>query len=575
MYIKDKNNQTIELLPSRAIGYNRNSDKAAYLIPYGGTPDNPEFLYPEELEAAVAIASAKEAKQKAIEKEVAKLNSSDAWKYVGRRQGENFEANQHAREYVEPIVDAAVGGIGTAMAMANPVTTELAIDALRKLGHAGHVVINPLAAETMFGAALGTAGNAWLTAGGLYRNSELINKWIGPDGRPFSGDGSFNWSDLPEFGLNLLGVTPTAGVMARTFDKASDVYNTYKTSQAISKANKAVSKARAEKIKEFGPDWGGNVNAPRNAESIDFTQSDAIHNKQITGQLSSKNPSKLTEGELAGKTRHERTNVVNVRKPIKVNSSLPNHDRVLKALDRDVPLLDRGYFSALDIDFDLIRNNLVKNGYPEAAHLTNDQIHKLISVRQYDIINGINNPNIYAIRTPYITNNGSNIQLPEYKSYTGNRNTGFIGVVPNDPVGYNKVGMIQNLTKGTEEPIKGVGEILYNVALKDMPIRTGDYVLDGKAIPAITSKFKRELIENTGKHIIDGENFYNQPVYNLLEPTFDVPYKFIDDFTLDNLDDNGSFIVDFIKGPMYKEGGKIDLPTAIDYLKYFNYNLAK
>lgn len=300
-----------EILPSQAVEYNQRAGQAAFMIPYGGTPDNPEFLYPEELEAAVALASAKEAKQKAIEKEVAKLNSSDAWKYIGRRQGENFEANQHAREYVEPIVDAAVGGIGTAMAMANPVTTELAIDALGKLGHAGHVVINPLAAETMFGAALGTAGNAWLTAGGIYRNSELINKWIGPDGRPLSGDGSFNWSDLPEFGLNLLGVAPTAGVMARTFDKASDVYNTYKTSQAISKAGKAVSKARAEKIKEFGPDWGGNINAPGNAESIPLDKNATITNKQLLGQLSSKNPSKLSEAEKAGYTKHERTNAHN------------------------------------------------------------------------------------------------------------------------------------------------------------------------------------------------------------------------------------------------------------------------
>lgn len=314
------------------------------------------------------------------------------------------------------------------------------------------------------------------------------------------------------------------------------------------------------------------INAPGNAEGILLDKNTAIINKQTLGQLSSKNPSKLTKAELEGWSKHERTNTVNVRKPIKVNSSLPHHDKVLKALDRDVPLLDDSYFSALGIDFDLIRNNLIKNGYKEATALTNEQIHKLISVRQYDIINGSNNPGVYAIRTPYITENSLKVQVPEYRSYTGNRNTGFIGIIPNDPVGYNKVGMIQNLTKGTEEPIKGVGEVLYNVALKDMPIRTGDYVLDGKAIPAITSKFKRELIENTGKYIIDGESFYNQPVYNLLEPTFDVPYKYLDDFTLDNLDDNGIFIVDFPKGPTYKSGGRLNVfnnggPKQIEAIK--------
>ena len=52
MKLTDKNNQSVELLPSQARNYNRNSDKAGYMIPYGGTPENPEFLYPEELTAS-------------------------------------------------------------------------------------------------------------------------------------------------------------------------------------------------------------------------------------------------------------------------------------------------------------------------------------------------------------------------------------------------------------------------------------------------------------------------------------------------------------------------------------------
>ena len=47
------------------------------------------------------------------------------------------------------------------------------------------------------------------------------------------------------------------------------------------------------------------------------------------------------------------------------------------------------------------------------------------------------------------------------------------------------------------------------------------------------------------------------PVYRLNSPTYEVPVKYIDDFNLDGLSSNGTFVVDFNKGPRYSQGGKL------------------
>lgn len=52
------------------------------------------------------------------------------------------------------------------------------------------------------------------------------------------------------------------------------------------------------------------INAPGNAEGMILGKNADIANKQLLGQLSSKNPSKLTPEERAGMSRHDRTNVV-------------------------------------------------------------------------------------------------------------------------------------------------------------------------------------------------------------------------------------------------------------------------
>ena len=219
----------VELKPSKAREFNRNSNKMAYMIGAGGNPDNPEYIYPEELKASIVVDSAEEARQKAIEKKVDKLTSSNAWKYIGLRQGENFEANKHAREYVAPLINAAFTGIGGSMLMTNPIATTLGTELMRNLGHATHVMVDPLAANTMLGAAAATAVDSYLTVNGLMRNADLINNWR---------NGNFNWSDLPEFGLNFLSVLPyvKAADSAIDFAKATRISNP-KTTAPITKGD--------------------------------------------------------------------------------------------------------------------------------------------------------------------------------------------------------------------------------------------------------------------------------------------------------------------------------------------------
>lgn len=69
------------------------------------------------------------------------------------------------------------------------------------VGNTLKVLFDPRKAATGIGQAAAATADF---AGGMYgldRNSQLLNKW---------GSGQFNWSDVPEFGLNLLGGVPAA-----------------------------------------------------------------------------------------------------------------------------------------------------------------------------------------------------------------------------------------------------------------------------------------------------------------------------------------------------------------------------
>lgn len=334
---------TTEMTPSQAIKYNESADNAAFMIPYGGTPDNPEFLYPEELEEAAVIASAKEAKQKALEKEVAKLNSSDAWKTIPIRQGENFEANKHAREYVEDLNNAAIVGIGGTLLATNPFTTELAIDALNGTGHATHVMLDPLAANTMFGAFLGTASQAAGITAGIYNASNTIDKWI---------NGNFNWYDIPYFVLDATSAIPVINTMYGLADDAVQmVNNAYKTQRAARNATKSIAHGDPGLAQDY-------INSVGNAmEPVQVDPNVAkIYNQQISGKLASQNTSKLTPEELSGAPKGVRNNV-------RSKQSIEGANRLKKFHDSNVSINSETVNNSSFPDV-VLKARQVKSGIP-------------------------------------------------------------------------------------------------------------------------------------------------------------------------------------------------------------------
>ena len=69
------------------------------------------------------------------------------------------------------------------------------------VGNTFKVLLDPRKAATGIGQAAAATADFAGAMYGLERNGQLLNKW---------GSGNFNWSDIPEFGLNLVGGIPAA-----------------------------------------------------------------------------------------------------------------------------------------------------------------------------------------------------------------------------------------------------------------------------------------------------------------------------------------------------------------------------
>jgi hypothetical protein len=87
-------------------------------------------------------------------------------------------------------------------------------------------------------------------------------------------------------------------------------------------------------------------------------------------------------------------------------------------------------------------------------------------------------------------------------------------------------------------------------------IDSGILLLSPNRTTAVHNKYKNKIL--LGMFGSRPNSFENFPVYRLTSPTYNVPVKYIDKFTLDGLDPNGKFIIDFSKGPMFKFGGKLN-----------------
>lgn len=111
-----KEKKYVELTPSEAIAHNKITPNNAFM--YGvGTEDNPEFLYPEELEPAIITASLTKSNKKKAEKAAASFRNRNLNGYIGNPNLLNLGDNE--------LQNIAGVGIGIPLVITNPVTTSL------------------------------------------------------------------------------------------------------------------------------------------------------------------------------------------------------------------------------------------------------------------------------------------------------------------------------------------------------------------------------------------------------------------------------------------------------------------
>lgn len=197
-----------KIKPTTAIKYNNNSDEAAFLIPYGGTPDDPEYLYPEELEPAVVTSSLSDSRKKQAEKEAATFRNRSLVGHIGG----GIDLNMGDKS----LLQIASKAIGVPLILTNPVTTTIVPEVG---GQYIKTYLNPLKAQTTTGAMASTGVNSYLIAKGLDRNSQLIDNWF---------NGEFSYSDIPEFGLNFMSAIPVVNTATKTLNVLPKASNTKK-----------------------------------------------------------------------------------------------------------------------------------------------------------------------------------------------------------------------------------------------------------------------------------------------------------------------------------------------------------
>lgn len=145
-----------KIKPTTAIKYNNNSDEAVFLIPYGGTPDNPEYLYPEELEPAVVKASFSDSRKKQAEKEAGKFRSRSLKGHVGLASTPNYGDTS--------LQNIAGTAVGIPLIISNPAIMKPLVESGL---HIGKVMLDPTKAFTGVGQAAAATADIYGTAVGL------------------------------------------------------------------------------------------------------------------------------------------------------------------------------------------------------------------------------------------------------------------------------------------------------------------------------------------------------------------------------------------------------------------------
>lgn len=207
-----------------------------------------------------------------------------------------------------------------------------------------------------------------------------------------------------------------------------------------------------------------------------------------------------------------------------------------------------------------LKERLLKEGV-DPKLLTDDNLKKMTYLRSQDILESAT-PSKFAARE---SSSGINM----YNLYNtvdgGVTQVGYINAVPNPTEKSGRIAMVENVTQGSRKPVKGVSELGYNTVIKDLGAsENGRVLLHPESTIPVLDKYKdKDVIGNYGVWYINGSQTLGNPVYRLNTPTYDVPIKYLDDFSVEGLDDSGMFLFDFTKGPLLKNGGKLNKKLKI------------
>lgn len=222
---------------------------------------------------------AKENRLKEIERQASEMMSSDAWKTIPIRHGENFEANQHAREYVKDINTAATIGIGLPMVAASPVlptVIEAGVDGVNFAGdllYEGARRVAPKFLKDFLGGffnpfnkpSTGLGLNAsspsfWNALGG----TTGITTFVG--GLPYMFDqaknqinkikeGTYTINDVPESIMLALGASEGLGYLGKGVNSGINMIDNFAQVKKINKTKKIAS-SQAREYNKKGNDVG-------------------------------------------------------------------------------------------------------------------------------------------------------------------------------------------------------------------------------------------------------------------------------------------------------------------------------
>lgn len=244
--------------------------------------------------------------------------------------------------------------------------------------------------------------------------------------------------------------------------------------------------------------------------------------------------------------------------------------RVKSALERlGKQEMNGELYDAMEGFTDSLRERLLKEGV-DADLLTDDNLRLLMKGRATAIMdeakNGVGGR--YAMRTPpyegvqhYVAfENG----YPAVKKGWPDNGIGVIGVEQTE-YGLPGVQYLENTMRGASNYPKYVSETLYNAAIKDRgSLVSGKWLLN----PDVT--VNKIWPKYSNKRFIDKSGYWDRgvgkegghDVYELLSPTYDVPIKYADDFSARSISPDGTFLVDWSRGPEFSSGGSIHIKPS-------------